>query len=153
MDFQPECRIERWRRSPAPAPAAPSASRLVWDPAADRDAFGADRSALLSDLARYTGASFNGAWAFARPGASAAFFGPCVAAEADDADLLFRWFVAHHADQPAVVDLFPHHTAATATAAGLGFVPFRRLMRMVRRPVRPRLPDPRIFAIAGFEWG
>jgi GNAT superfamily N-acetyltransferase len=153
MDFQPECPVERWRRSPAPAPAAPSASRLVWDPAVDRGVFGADRSALLTDLERYAGASFNGAYAFTRPGASAAFFGPCVATQAGDADLLFRWFVAHHAGQPAVVDLFPHHTSAATTAAGLGFVPFRRLIRMVRRPVQPRLPDPRIFAIAGFEWG
>jgi GNAT superfamily N-acetyltransferase len=152
MGFLAECPVERWRRNPAPASAAAPVSQLVWNPLLDRAVFGADRSALLTDLARHEGASVNGAYAFARPGANAAFFGPCVSDSADGAEWLFRWFVANHSDEPAVVDLFPDHDGA-AVAAGLGFVPFRRLMRMVRRPAQPRTPDPRVFAIAGFEWG
>jgi GNAT superfamily N-acetyltransferase len=154
MDFVPECPIERWRRNPGPSPARPAVlPRPAYDSAVDRAVFGADRSALLADLARLGSASFEGAYAFARPGAAAAFFGPCVSDSAGAAEVLFRWFVGQNADRPAVVDLFPHHTAATTIAAGLGFAPFRRLMRMVRRPAQPRMPDPRIYAIAGFEWG
>jgi GNAT superfamily N-acetyltransferase len=152
MDFVPECRVERWRREAAPARSAPAVSPLAYDPAVDRRVFGADRSSLLDDLRRYEGAAVAGAYAFSRPGANAAFFGPCVASNAEAAETLFRWFVGRHAHEPAAVDLFPNHEAAQI-AGTLGFRPFRRLTRMVRRPAEVALPDPRIYAIAGFEWG
>jgi hypothetical protein len=72
---------------------------------------------------------------------------------ADDAETLLRWFLSRHAHEPTVLDLFPQHPDAPRIAATLGFTPFRRLMRMARKPVEPSMPDRRIYAIAGFEWG
>lgn len=152
LGFVAECPIDRWRREAAPAAASPEVLPLTWDPELDRSVFGANRSALLQDLAGCEGASLHGAYAFARPGANAAFFGPCIANDPDAAETLFRWFVGRHAHEPAVVDLFPEHAGARI-ASELGFVPFRRLTRMVLCPAPVTVPDPRIYAIAGFEWG
>jgi GNAT superfamily N-acetyltransferase len=153
MGFIEECRIERWLRPAGPSTPQPDVSPLELDAALDRTVFGADRTALLRDLSRYESASVPGAYAFARPGSSAAFFGPCAANGADAADTLFRWFVARHADEATVTDLFPQHEAAARIASQLGFAPFRRLTRMVLRPAPVRMPDPRVYANAGFEWG
>ena len=153
VGFVVECPIERWRRDAGAGVDSPDARPLRLDSALDRAAFGADRSALLGELERYETASVGDAYAYARPGATAAFLGPCVATSAADAEALFRWFTARHAHEPAMIDLFPRHEHAPRIASALGFKSFRRLNRMVRKPVKPSLPDSRIYAIAGFEWG
>jgi hypothetical protein len=153
LGFVAECPIERWRRMPGPAPDAPEVNPLEIDLAYDRSVFGADRSALLFDLAREGGASVEGGYAFERPGSTAAFLGPWIAESPDKADVLLRWFVSRHADEPCVVDLFPHHPHAARLAGNSGFEPFRKLTRMVKIPAAVELPDPAIYGIAGFEWG
>jgi GNAT superfamily N-acetyltransferase len=153
LGFVVECPIERWRREAGPCGEAPEVEPLSVDEALDRTAFGADRTALLRELALYESASSGGSYAFARPGANAAHFGPCVSSSPEDFETMLRWFTSRHAHEAAVIDLFPFHADAARIASELGFAPFRRLKRMVLRPVAPSLPDPRIYAAAGFEWG
>jgi hypothetical protein len=131
----------------------PDVAPLEIDVAYDAAVFGTDRSALLFDLARKGGASVKGGYAFERPGSNAAFLGPWVAESSDAAEVLLRWFVARHSAESTAIDLFPHHPHAVRMASALGFKPFRRLTRMVLKPNPVVLPDPRIYGIAGFEWG
>ena len=152
MGFVAECRVERWRREPGAIGPARPVEPLRYDPDLDLAVFGADRTALVRDLAQVGGASAGGGYALVRPGSDAGFFGPCVAEHDDDAATLLRWFVSTHWNAPCVLDLFPTHPMAVV-AAELGFQPFRRLTRMVRQPVSPVEPDPRMYSIAGFEWG
>lgn len=154
LGFVAECPIERWRRPATALNARPVPIGCgTYDVDLDRAAFRADRSALLEDLAREQLLSAQSAYAFARPGSDAAFFGPCVASTAAEAESLLRAFTAKHAGEAAVLDLFPDNAAARGMAESLGYAPFRRLTRMVRKPHPTSLPDPRIYAIAGFEWG
>lgn len=154
LGFVVECAIERWRREAGPAGIQePAVEPLRTDAALDRAVFGADRSALMQDFRRHQTASAGSGYAYARPGATAAYLGPCVASDPNDAEQLFHWFTARHAHEAAMIDLFPEHPHAPRIASSLGFAPFRHLKRMVRKPARPALPDPRIYAIAGFEWG
>jgi hypothetical protein len=51
------------------------------------------------------------------------------------------------------IDLFPHHSHVVHLVTEFGFAPVRRLTRMVLSPASPRLPDPRVYGIAGFEFG
>ena len=153
LGFVVECPIERWRREAGPYGEPPAVEPVRVDAALDRIAFGADRSRLLREFALNESASSGGAYAFGRPGANAAHFGPCVSSSPEDFARLLRWFTSRHAHEASVIDLFPFHADAARTASELGFVPFRRLKRMVLLPAAPSLPDPRIYAAAGFEWG
>lgn len=153
LGFRDECAIERWVRPPSsPAASGVDLAPAVLDPAFDSGIFGADRSALLGELARYESASAEpGSYAFARPGRVFHYFGPCVAAGARAFEELLGWCAARHLH--LALDLFPHREEACAIASGYGFAPARRLTRMVLAPAAPELPDPRIFAAAGFEFG
>jgi GNAT superfamily N-acetyltransferase len=153
LGFVAECRIERWRREPGPAGPPPPVEPFLCDPSYDAAVFGANRSTLIDDLAKNKTARAGSAYAVARPGANAAYFGPCISETADDARTLLRWFVSHHEHEASALDLFPHHDSAASLAAAEGFEPVRRLTRMVRRPHKPGLPDRRIYSIAGFELG
>lgn len=153
LGFVPECAIERWRREPAPVETWGQVEPLDQVPF-ERDAgiFGADRSALLRELAAYPAWRSGSAYAFSRDGARAAYFGPCAGDRMEDVEALVRRFLADRPGEAAVWDLFPH-TPAAELALRLGFRPVRNLTRMVLKPQEPRLPDPRIWAIAGFELG
>lgn len=153
MGFVAECPVERWRREPGAAPSAPEVRPVKWSAESDTEVFGADRSFLLEEYARGEAASVEDGYAFGRPGANAPFFGPCVAGSPEAADKLLRWYVALHAGEPVMLDLFPHHKHAARIASALGFAPARRLTRMVLRPVPPELPDPRVYATGSFSWG
>ena len=153
LGFVAECAIERWRRDPAPAPDAPDVRPLALDIDYDTAVFGANRGDLMMDLAGEGGASVEGGYALVRPGSNAVFVGPWIAETPDAADALLRWFVATHATEPTVIDLFPHHAQAVALATAMGYQPFRKLTRMVLSPAPVTIPDPRIYGIAGFEWG
>ena len=157
LGFRDECAIERWVRpagaAEQPAGSTPQAIQVL--AAYDAEVFGADRSALLEELRRYESASVSDrSYAFARPGRLFHYFGPCVADNAAEFRTLLEWCVAGHGHEGQIaLDLFPHDAAAVEVARRFGFEPVRRLWRMVREPAPPELPDRRIYAIAGFEFG
>jgi GNAT superfamily N-acetyltransferase len=159
MGFADECAVERWKR-PAGVKAQGTGvvSRFVMDEGLDVEAFGARRRPLLESLAAVEGASIPGdGFALARPGAVAAYFGPCVAQGAECARDLLEWFLGAHGDQDAFWDLLPGNAEAARLAREYGFAPVRRLTRMAMRGAAPARPlghkDAWVYAIAGFEYG
>jgi GNAT superfamily N-acetyltransferase len=152
LGFVDECPIERWVREPAPA-AGPNLPVAAVDPVFDREIFGADRSALLADLAQHESAGVHRGYAFCRPGSSYYFFGPWVAENPENARALLAWFLSRHGNQATCIDLFPHHEDAVALAREYGYAPARRLTRMVLSPAARTLPDEHIYGAAGFEFG
>jgi GNAT superfamily N-acetyltransferase len=153
LGFVNECVVERWLRDPAPVAGIESPG-FNYPEALDAEAFGADRSALISRLSEFEAASIaDTAYAIGRPGGNAAYFGPCVSTTSAAARELLQWFLARHATETVVWDLFPHHPQAFQLASEFGFRPIRRLTRMSLNAPAATLPDPRIYAIAGFEYG
>jgi len=153
LGFLEECPVERWLRDPAPVAAA-DARPFAYPRALDAGVFGADRAALIQMFAALEcGSLADSSFALGRPGLNAAYFGPCVSETPASAGQLLRWFLARHSEEPVFWDLFPHHEYAVALAAEFGFRPIRRLIRMSLHAAARELPDPRIYAIAGFEYG
>jgi GNAT superfamily N-acetyltransferase len=157
LGFKEESPIERWI-GPAGAVVKSAASETGEWVSFDRAAFGADRSALLAQLARSGAAWIKGeAYAMGRPGSKAAYFGPCVSRSTEAARELLTWFVSRHPDEPVYWDLLPTNKEAVLLARAFDFEPLRRLMRMVRRGEPGAAPlerdDQLVFAIAGFEYG
>ena len=159
LGFREEGRIERWIRPRGAAPGhETSAGRFAPDSGLDREAFGADRSGLLSILAGIESASIAGmGFAMGRPGSRAAYFGPCVARSASAARDLAAWFLHRHADEDVYWDILTANTEATEIARELGFSRGRELVRMALAEARNVPPlrnrDPLVFATAGFEFG
>jgi GNAT superfamily N-acetyltransferase len=144
LGFIDECTIERWLR---PAQVSPPVQVDPYDPLAalDKEAFGADRSALLQRLAKFEAASVRGvAFAMGREGR----FGPCVSRSKEAALALAQWYLARHPGQPVLWDLLPENNLAQT----LGFEFSRRLTRMARGP-KLGTDDSLIYAGAGFEFG
>jgi GNAT superfamily N-acetyltransferase len=152
--FRTEQEIQRWSglgRDPSRVDGA-AAFTISQIAAADREAFGADRSSLLQALAGRTAPLGSGGnYLFWRPGVRATYLGPCVAASVASARALIercvggdetRWFW----------DILSANEHAAELAAGFGFRAERRLMRMARG-AEQRGNDPVIYAIAGFELG
>ena len=153
LGFVEECTVERWLRDPALV-ARTGAEKFTHPQAFDAEAFGADRSLLITRLSAIEAASLSdSSFALGRPGLSGSYFGPCVCTTPAGARGLLRWFLSRHSDEPAFWDLFPHHRHAAELAAEFGFRPVRRLTRMSLHAPSRALPDPRIYAIAGFEYG
>jgi len=153
--FVEECEVQRWQRAPG---LVETGEILSYSPnlAYDLVKFGADRAALLAQLAELGATSLPGeGYAMGRPGFSAAYFGPCVANSPAAARRLLRWFLTDHAGEHVFWDLFPANKEAVTIAQEFGFVPVRRLVRMaLRRPgARPIANQAEVFAIAGFELG
>ncbi len=154
LGFREECVVERWLRDPAPVPVAIDVPPFTYPSALDAEAFAADRSVLIARLAELEAASLpDSSFALGRPGLNACFFGPCVCATPAAARTLLQWFLARHPGEPVFWDLFPHHGHAAKLAAEFGFRPVRSLTRMSLHAPAPALPDSRIHAIAGFEYG
>jgi GNAT superfamily N-acetyltransferase len=157
LGFVEECAVERWVRQPGSLTGLHlPAARIPSD--FDTSVFGADRSSLLRELSQElpgcdTAETGNRSYAFSRPGSNYHYFGPCVAESAREGRRLFEWCLGRHGHRATCVDLFPDQEQAARIAAEFGFVPARRLTRMVMRPRHPELPDPRVYAIAGFEFG
>ena len=156
--FEDECAAERWLRAPAPAIAPDTAGGGKWDAALDRRAFGADRSQLLSKLESGESVSIPGSgYAMGRPGANAAYFGPCVAVGSQAARIFLEWFLARHSSEPVYWDLLPENQAAVRLAQEFGFERSRQLVRMARRGVEGTRPlstnAHEVYAIAGLEFG
>lgn len=158
LGFEPECAVERRLRQPGPFAAVAGAARGEPDLALDRSAFGADRSALLSALAR-EGAVWisEDAFGMGRAGSRAAYFGPCVGRSAASVRRLLESFLSEHSDEAVYWDLLPENEAAAELAQEFGFAPVRRLVRMARREASGAAPvagdSSLVFALAGFEYG
>jgi predicted GNAT family N-acyltransferase len=153
--FVEECEIRRWHRAPGPAE---NAEVLTYCPdlAYDRERFGADRGRLLARLATFGAVSLPGeGYAMCRPGALAAYFGPCLATAPSSARRLLQFFLHRHREEHVFWDLFPANEEAVRIAKEFGFAPVRSLMRMVltRNSGSPISNHCSVFAIAGFELG
>ena len=148
LGFEDECAIERWAGSAGqvlpPAGSGAASADL------DLRAFGADRSALLRLLAEQD-------CSLGRPGSKAAYFGPCVAASAEDARACLLRFLAAHPGERVFWDILETNQAAVTLAREFGFAPVRRLVRMARRGAAGGAAfthdDSLVFAAAGFEYG
>jgi GNAT superfamily N-acetyltransferase len=87
-----------------------------------------------------------------RPGIRAHYLGPCVADDPQTAARLFQRAMLEIGADHYFWDLLPANRDAVELAQQLDFAPIRRLTRMVLGPKSPS-DEPRIYAIAGFEWG
>jgi len=157
LGFQDEGRVERWSCAAGPAPPTP-VPPWTEQLQLDLSAFGADRAPLLAVLAPLGAAALPGqGYAMERPGAQAAYFGPCVSRSPEAARELLLWLLGRHPRERVYWDLTPGNAEAVRIARAYGFEPLRRLVRMVRpgAPGAARLAhdDSKVFAIAGFEYG
>lgn len=121
----------------------------------DADAFGADRSALLSDMAARPGTrlyEMNDAVALVRPGRTARHIGPLHAGSERVAGQLLD-FILDEERGPLIVDLFDRHAGIATRLARQGFVGERPFLRMTLggAPL-PGRPDT-AFAAIGPEYG
>ncbi|MBM3812757.1 MAG: GNAT family N-acetyltransferase [Acidimicrobiia bacterium] len=160
LGFTAETPIERWRRAPAPfdGESPNGIYPFIHDPVLDRRGFGANRAALLQDLASIESASLpTSAYAMGRPGANACYFGPCVARSFESARLVLEWFLSRHPEEEVFWDLFPNNKPAVELARRYGFEPVRHLTRMgmALSPTAPYFManDSAVYAVAGFELG
>ena len=159
LGFDDEAPIERWSATTGSPPAPGSElSPFDLDTSLDVAAFGTDRSALLANLARGEALSSLGdGFAMARPGANAFSLGPCVARSSAAARELIGSILSRHSGVAFYWDLLPANTQAVDLAREFGFVPVRKLVRMVRRGVASARPfrgdDALVYAAAGFEYG
>lgn len=175
LGFIDECPVERWSLTAARLPPGRAAGARVEThfslPVIDLAAFGCDRFPLLMSLARPPSGEPGGpspesedagslpeqGYALGRPGARAAYFGPCVARTPESARELLAWFLARHAGEPVFWDLLPENRDAVALAGEFGFRRDRQLVRMLRREApdaaAPRIDTRLTYAIAGFEYG
>lgn len=152
LGFEAEAPIQRWERQPSPALPGPELP-VGFNPTLDRLAFGTDRGELLTRLARESAMVENG-YAMGRPGSRAAYFGPCVAADAAGARRLLQWFLSRHSGEKIFWDLLPANRDAAELAGEYGFTRIRSLTRMARPGgARFERNDQYVFAIAGFEFG
>lgn len=141
LGFVDECAIERWRGHTRLSPVEVEPFKY---PAFDKDAFGANRGALLDRLAKIEAASLEDAFAMGRGNR----FGPCVSRSKDSALLLAKWYLARHPNEAIVWDLFPENNLAET----LDFRLSRRLTRMTRGR-ELKADNSQIYAGAGFEFG
>ena len=164
LGFQAEQPVERWARpgsmesrTAESQSASRTPTRLSSLPQTlhdlDAQAFGADRSLMLQELARRsTLQSSPNAFLFARAGRTNEYLGPCVAADPVAARAIIACLVNASSRTGWSWDLLPANKSAVALASELGFIRQRRLTRMVRgKPLRGR--DEMVYAIAGFELG
>ncbi len=140
LGFADECPIERWTGQAHALPIEVDEYNQNFD----REAFGADRSVLLERLAKIESASLKDAFAMGRGNR----FGPCVSRSREAAQRLAQWFLARHANEQIVWDLFPENNLAKAQ----GFELKLKLTRMTRGR---KLESDRalVYAGAGFEFG
>ena len=152
--FQAEQVVERWARpGDSAAYSHKSSSRLNEElQRFDNQAFGADRSLVLEQLAnRGDLVAASDAFCFTRAGRVTSYLGPCVASDPYRARALIRESVGASGTGWSW-DLLSENAAAVDLARELGFTRKRVLTRMSRgKALRGR--DAMIYAIAGFELG
>lgn len=157
--FREESVIERWVRKPGKTrKGAGQVDAFALDAGLDREAFGADRKALLGALACFEAASIPGeGFGMGREGSNAAFFGPCVARKVDAARRLRDWFLERHDDETIYWDILASNSDAVELARESGFERARELTRMFlagsENPALLAKNDVLVFGAAGFEYG
>ena len=171
LGFEDEAPIERWAtvaesqgsvETPGKTSSGdpPPLTNVADIAPLDRQAFGADRAALLGLLAdRYRQTwTLPGAYLMSRPGSNARFLGPCVAKRIEDAERLIRGLLRRYQGEPVFWDLLPDNQEACGLAQALGFEAKRRLVRMARTSgscskLHSEIDQGLQYATAGFEYG
>jgi GNAT superfamily N-acetyltransferase len=171
LGFLPEYEIERWtlRRDPVqvneqfhagwPADLSPSLVEEIVE--ADREIFGADRSALLKSVHREapeftSGISAEGklqGYALGRRGSFADHLGPWMANDASTARKLSEQFLSRSNRDVLIVDYLKSNNIAGQLLRSLGFSFVRPLTRMYRGENAFPGCTERLCAILGPEFG
>jgi hypothetical protein len=155
LGFRAEQQVERWWRAGhanATPKCAPGRVAPNWR-AADQQAFGVDRSALLEKLAhRNAPLKIGNSYLLTRAGREISYLGPSVC----DSPVTARKLMERALQSPSPVgwfwDLMVDNKPAMSLAQDLGFAPKRHLLRMVRgKDVRGN--EGSVYALAGFELG
>ena len=168
LGFQVGHVMERRLRAPGPAPEALRRELPPVDEAGplpfalDREAFGADRAALLRTLRELDDAQTGllpeaAGYAILRSSKRGRQLGPMVCRDEAGAEALLRWAIERAPGITLQWDLMPPNQHAIALAEHYGFEVFRVLQRMSLAGI----PDPPPFAgnnhlvysIAGFDFG
>jgi GNAT superfamily N-acetyltransferase len=178
LGFVVEGKVERWARDAGESAAAPELSSFsaysgqvpsheVCIPSSlfslDERAFGASRRALLESLSASGGCTATAeGYLLTRPGRTAQYLGPCVAASEAVAHQLIAACLEssiaagkeHEAPQSRTWywDLPPANPGAVRCATKFGFQRRRKLWRM-RRGEAIENNDALVYALAGFELG
>jgi ribosomal protein S18 acetylase RimI-like enzyme len=155
LGFKTEQTVERWFRDGRQnnAPGEPAQSPAPFSLEMDREAFGADRAVLLQELAmRNPPMTTAEAHGFSRGGTRFRYLGPCVAPEQKTAHLVIEHILRASPQSGWYWDLLSTNKKAVELAGEFGFVPQRRLERMVLGN-RLAKNDQMNYAIAGFELG
>jgi ribosomal protein S18 acetylase RimI-like enzyme len=155
LGFRTEQIVERWYHDGrwTHAPLKPVPPSVQYSLAADLEAFGADRASLLRELALHNPPnSVAGAFSFSRNGAHSSYLGPCIAQEQKAARLVIEQCLRGSSESGWYWDLLTANKNASEMATEFGFVPQRRLERMVFGN-RFHKNDNMVYAIAGFELG
>ena len=153
LGFRPEQEIERWSRMESSGLQRRAHSSKAYSADLDRQAFGADRSALLRMLSK-RGEIFESpdGFLFSRQGRATAYLGPCIASDPATARSLITELINESTQPNWSWDLLPANKNAVASASELGFVRQRCLTRMTRgQPLHGR--NDMVYASAGFELG
>jgi len=165
IGFEVESLIERWSRKGEPVNFERQPETIDSDTRReilrlDAQAFGADRSKLLSLLltntcvrpvVQRTEAGSVTGYALARPGSNAAYVGPVVLDRGSDASALLDQILEQLHSSPVYVDLNRNWGVGQRLLSERGFEKQRDLIRMRRGPAIPT--SPLVFAIAGPEVG
>jgi len=165
IGFEVESLIERWSRKGEPVNFERQPETIDSDTRReilrlDAQAFGADRSKLLSLLltntcvrpvVTRTEAGCVTGYALARSGSNAAYVGPVVSDQGSDASALLDQILEQLHSSPVYVDLNRNWGDGQRLLSERGFEKQRDLIRMRRGPAIPT--SPLVFAIAGPEVG
>jgi GNAT superfamily N-acetyltransferase len=166
LGFAGESLVERWAGR---ALAAPAAGCAILEASAhdelcalDQRAFGADRSQLIGTLladacvAPMVVATAGGrliGYALARRGSNAAYVGPLVTANAEQAASLLDGLLNQLVGQEVYVDLNANFETGAEILAARGFIKQRELLRMSYGAPHRAVAAETVFAIAGPEVG
>ncbi|MBV8818944.1 MAG: GNAT family N-acetyltransferase [Acidobacteriaceae bacterium] len=153
LGFRSVAVVERWLRPASDVMHSDTRCSRGWLSELDRAAFGADRSALLNELAVESAVIDDQAFAMTRPGAHAAYFGPCIAIGSNAAEHLLTWCLARWPGNAVYWDLLAENTQALRLAQAYGFERTRVLSRMFYGSQHAVGEPAQTFAIAGLEYG
>ncbi len=157
--FHDERPVSRWLRRKSALSTRPPRMENWLDTnlqETDRKVFGVNRARLVDHLAESGGvfALPGQGYAIVRPGRAALHFGPCVAETHYDAKEIVGGVINRHGREDIVWDLADDNEGAVRLAMESGFQRTRKLMRMYRGRPSPELAHhPKIYALAGFEFG